>query len=73
MTVGSYVANDTLVVGGCGGGPPDAAAFQGPQSSFQVQPKRPTEGPSMLLLTGPNYSGKSVYLKQVGVGNRLGV
>lgn len=22
--------------------------------------------PNMLLLTGPNYSGKSVYMKQVG-------
>jgi len=27
-------------------------------------------GPSMLLLTGPNYSGKSVYIKQVsGLGS----
>lgn len=25
------------------------------------------EGPSMLMLTGPNYSGKSVYLKQIAL------
>lgn len=25
------------------------------------------EPPSMLLLTGPNYSGKSVYMKQVSI------
>lgn len=25
------------------------------------------EGPSMVLVTGPNYSGKSVYLKQVAI------
>lgn len=24
-------------------------------------------GPSMVLVTGPNYSGKSVYLKQVAI------
>lgn len=25
------------------------------------------KGPSMVLVTGPNYSGKSVYLKQVAI------
>ena len=25
------------------------------------------EGPSMLMMTGPNFSGKSVYLKQVAL------
>jgi DNA mismatch repair protein MSH5 len=25
------------------------------------------EGPSVLIMTGPNYSGKSVYLKQVAL------
>ncbi|KAJ5091752.1 DNA mismatch repair protein MutS core [Penicillium alfredii] len=55
LKVSSYVPNDTLLVGG------------------RVQPEE-TEGassqihnPSMLLLTGPNYSGKSVYIKQVAL------
>jgi DNA mismatch repair protein MSH5 len=28
------------------------------------------EAPSVMLLTGANYSGKSVYLKQVGLSSR---
>lgn len=32
-------------------------------ASSQAAPAAPA--PSMLLLTGPNYSGKSVYMKQV--------
>ncbi|EXJ68589.1 uncharacterized protein A1O5_08383 [Cladophialophora psammophila CBS 110553] len=47
MTVPSFVANDTFLVGG--NGQTDSA------------------GPSMILLTGPNYSGKSVYQKQVAL------
>lgn len=49
MCVASYVPNDTNLVGGSG----PATASQ------HVDVK----GPSMLLLTGPNYSGKSVYMK----------
>ena len=30
-----------------------------------------TEGPSVVLVTGANYSGKSVYLKQVHCHRRL--
>ncbi|OAG34975.1 hypothetical protein AYO21_10862 [Fonsecaea monophora] len=51
MTVPSFVANNTLIVGGDGDGNRDTD---------------PT-GPSMILLTGPNYSGKSVYQKQVAL------
>ena len=53
LTVSSYVPNNTLLKGGCEV-PVDPAT-----SSSQEAP------PSMLLLTGPNYSGKSVYMKQV--------
>ncbi|OAL29677.1 hypothetical protein AYO22_02091 [Fonsecaea multimorphosa] len=49
MTVPSFVANDTFLVGGNG------------------EETDPAEGPSMILLTGPNYSGKSVYQKQVAL------
>lgn len=51
LTVSSYVPNDTLLVGG-----------SGPVTNEDHVPKN--QDPSMLLLTGPNYSGKSVYMKQ---------
>lgn len=51
MSVPSFVPNDTFVVGGSG---------------LEDNNGR-KEGPSMILLTGPNYSGKSVYQKQVAL------
>lgn len=78
MTVGSYVANDTLLVGGADDG--NAEMPNVPLTSDTTQPREDTsrtgpstsddettEGPSLLLMTGPNYSGKSVYLKQVAL------
>ncbi|KAE8134464.1 DNA mismatch repair protein Msh5 [Aspergillus pseudotamarii] len=59
LTVSSYVPNDTLLVGG-------KLGAWAPCSSFKSQTALETWGtPSTLLLTGPNYSGKSVYMKQV--------
>ncbi|KAJ5767203.1 uncharacterized protein N7511_004819 [Penicillium nucicola] len=55
MTVPSYVPNDTLLVGGDG----EVNSNDAPPSS--------DHNPSMLILTGPNYSGKSVYMKQVAL------
>ncbi|KAJ5291761.1 DNA mismatch repair protein MutS core [Penicillium angulare] len=52
LTVSSYVPNDTLLVGGI-------------QDSDTANLS--DESPSMLILTGPNYSGKSVYMKQVAL------
>lgn len=52
LCVPAYVENDTFILGGPGSDPPSS-------------PSPTTDGPSALLLTGPNYSGKSVYLKQV--------
>lgn len=37
------------------------------ETSRQTAIKDDFEGPSMLMMTGPNYSGKSVYLKQVAL------
>ena len=51
LTVPSYVPNDTLIIGD-----ESDILSEGPETGH---------GPSMLLLTGPNYSGKSVYMKQV--------
>jgi DNA mismatch repair protein MSH5 len=79
LTVGSYVANDTLLVGGQGSVMEESLeldnALQNPQTDDQKSDaikqatarKEPLEGPSMLIMTGPNYSGKSVYLKQVAL------
>lgn len=54
LTVPAYVANDTFMVGGSGEDADDTHSD-------------PLRNPSMLLLTGPNFSGKSVYLKQVAL------
>jgi DNA mismatch repair protein MSH5 len=68
LTVPSYVANDTFLNGGAG------TRNEGEGESDNNSPKRPAalspdtvEGPSMLMMTGPNYSGKSVYLKQIAL------
>ncbi|KAK3708862.1 hypothetical protein LTR37_011192 [Vermiconidia calcicola] len=73
LTVPSFVANDTYIVGGAGS-EPEEAQFDAPtgQGSTMVGSQRGTgrnaaEGPSMVLMTSPNYSGKSVYLKQVAI------
>lgn len=71
LTVPSFVPNDTTLVGGAGDGPLDNDTQepidrQGRSSSIR-QTSTPADGPSTLVLTGPNYSGKSVYLKQVAL------
>jgi DNA mismatch repair protein MSH5 len=78
MTVGSYVANDTLLVGGVGDGNTEISHVPLTSETTHLQEDTSrtgpstsdveiTEGPSLLLMTGPNYSGKSVYLKQVAL------
>ena len=57
MCVASYVPNDTYITGGHG-----QLASVSPESSQER-----ADGPSMLLLTGPNYSGKSVYMKSIAL------
>lgn len=52
LAVSSYVPNDTYLVGG-------------KEASNDTVRELETPHPSMLLLTGPNFSGKSVYMKQV--------
>ncbi|PYH95934.1 DNA mismatch repair protein Msh5 [Aspergillus ellipticus CBS 707.79] len=65
LTVSSYVPNDTFLVGGkIQGGSPEPVVRAPVAISSLTNAER---GPSMLLLTGPNYSGKSVYMKQVAL------
>ncbi|PYI25587.1 DNA mismatch repair protein Msh5 [Aspergillus indologenus CBS 114.80] len=65
LTVSSYVPNDTYLVGG---DPSDCPAISSSQTcQDNSEGMNEEHGPSMLLLTGPNYSGKSVYMKQVAL------
>ncbi|KAG9247326.1 muts domain V-domain-containing protein [Calycina marina] len=62
LTVPSYIPNDCSLIGGVGGeedSDEPAPTLSGPSSMPDS-----VEGPSTLIMTGPNYSGKSVYLKQ---------
>ena len=70
LIVPSFVANDINLVGGSG----SDVRFEGSSGiqSYQVSTsarssRNGSEGPSMLIMTGPNYSGKSVFLKQIAV------
>lgn len=59
FSVRSFVANSTYLVGG-----PGTCEEDTDDSDFD---KETNPHPSTLLMTGPNYSGKSVYLKQVAI------
>ncbi|EAU38965.1 predicted protein [Aspergillus terreus NIH2624] len=65
LTVSSYVPNDTLLMGGN-----SDSVNHAPRDGMGVHTPRVVgseRAPNMLLLTGPNYSGKSVYMKQVAL------
>ena len=57
------------MLGGAGNDRSDIGAdeHRGSSSRLQSSSASHESGPSMLVLTGPNYSGKSVYLKQVAL------
>lgn len=55
LCVASYVPNDCYLVGGR-----DTA-------ETDTETSGESDEPSMILLTGPNFSGKSVYLKQIAL------
>ncbi len=69
MTVPSYVPNDSFVIGGIDE-TSDEAALENCTPTINSPARsesQPLEGPTMLMMTGPNYSGKSVYLKQIAL------
>lgn len=71
LTIPSYVPNDTFLLGGSG----SKVSTQGFEDHVEPPATIPpisaildcNEAPSILLVTGPNYSGKSIYLKQVAL------
>lgn len=67
----SYVANDAFLVGGSGSYSSldnvNDAVMEEIRPSQQTVNTEIAEGPSMLIMTGPNYSGKSVFLKQIAL------
>ncbi|KAL8681093.1 MAG: hypothetical protein Q9186_002745 [Xanthomendoza sp. 1 TL-2023] len=69
LTVPSYVANDTFLVGGKGAGDQHVGTSNagGRMSLYQAAPSETQDQPSMLMMTGPNYSGKSVHIKQIAL------
>lgn len=69
LTVPTFIANGTFIVGGSG---TDHSESRPGSSAERGTPHPDTHlaqvsGPSVVLMTGPNYSGKSVYLKQVAM------
>ncbi|KAL8718148.1 MAG: hypothetical protein Q9225_004683 [Loekoesia sp. 1 TL-2023] len=66
LTVPSYVANDSFL-GGEGPGSHVAINTERSHAASSVMSYGVDDQPSMLMMTGPNYSGKSVYLKQVAL------
>ena len=74
LTVPAYVPNDTFLVGGSGVSEPtdsqEVRAGNNEVNEGFAQKNAESdalEGRSTLILTGPNYSGISVYLKQVAL------
>ncbi|KAF2686455.1 hypothetical protein K458DRAFT_476351 [Lentithecium fluviatile CBS 122367] len=65
-TVSSFVPNDTAIIGGPGGDVTSRDVDRNRSSASHHTYTHQTSV-STLILTGPNYSGKSVYLKQVAV------
>lgn len=67
LTVSAFIANDTFIIGGKGTERSESLSTVGRHSSRSETNNLQGSGPSMVLMTGPNCSGKSVYLKQVAM------
>ncbi|KAI1467344.1 muts domain V-domain-containing protein [Daldinia caldariorum] len=62
LVVPSFIANDCFLVGG-----PGNQNDEGEDESAGELERNSIEHPSTLVLTGPNHSGKSIYLKQTAL------
>lgn len=62
LVVPSFIANDCFLAGG-----PGEQADEGEDESSAELERNSIEHPSTLVLTGPNHSGKSIYLKQAAL------
>ncbi|KAK4158209.1 muts domain V-domain-containing protein [Chaetomidium leptoderma] len=60
LLVPSYIPNDCVMAGGRGTGSLE-------EDRMGTRDRKKTPSPSMLILTGPNNSGKSVYMRQVAL------
>ncbi|KAI9759034.1 MAG: MutS protein msh5 [Chaenotheca gracillima] len=67
LVVATFIPNDTTIVGGNGDPDSDAAVDDKGTETSSKRSVSTSDEVSMLVLTGPNYSGKSVYLKQVAL------
>ncbi|MCJ1471038.1 MutS protein msh5 [Pseudocyphellaria aurata] len=71
LTISSFIANDTVLNGGTSSdtSAQDHEEFVEPTKplSQKTLPAKDIEAPSMLMMSGPNYSGKSIYLKQIAL------
>lgn len=69
LVVPSFIPNDCCLVGGPG--TKTENAIETPDGSSGSMPREQSiddsDRPGMIVLTGPNHSGKSVYLKQVAL------
>ncbi|KAI5920830.1 muts domain V-domain-containing protein [Camillea tinctor] len=63
LVVPSFIPNDCYLAGG----PGDHAEATSNEDMPDIITQDSTEYPNTLVLTGPNHSGKSVYLKQVAL------
>jgi DNA mismatch repair protein MSH5 len=77
LSVPSFVSNNTYIVGGHENDIEGARSDDRISSNSGVlfsdmetvasRSSSGEQGPSILVMTGPNYSGKSVYLKQIAL------